>query len=457
MNPEVSRDLETVILKAIAKEPPRRYSTAGALAADLDALLEYRPITARRPGLWERGRGWLRRNRVASAVLLTVLIATAVVLSFIVFESARDLENRRGRAREIVAGVKKALEEHALERTELLELERELERLGEEDSMPTSRADFVEHEKTIRRLDDFRARRVERFAKILRDLDEAELIDPEVEGAEDSRADLYMERWRVAQTARDHVGMRYYEGLVRAFDGDRRHDRELDGIVRVKLQTYVPGSEVYLFRHLEQSKILEGGEMRCVPVPIRGSTGEVPPGTWCLRVVEAVSPIERLDLIFEVAGHPIQNTLLVSKGVGKVRPLDRLVAIDGKPVRDLYDVEGPPAGGGRGTTRRRWTFEGKKGSTEIDARRLVEAGIAVATPREIAERGGVRARVYRRGKVLELDLPDGLTLRTTADPLLLTPECMVGRPPIALDLAQGTYSALIAKEGYRPRGSRLPD
>src|SRR5207302_4659516 len=58
----VPRDLETIILKAVAKEPGRRYPTAEALAGDLRRFLSDRPVRARRSSWTERGWRWCRRN-----------------------------------------------------------------------------------------------------------------------------------------------------------------------------------------------------------------------------------------------------------------------------------------------------------------------------------------------------------------------------------------------------------
>ncbi len=80
LNPRVSRDLDTICLKCLEKEPGRRYGSADALADDLDCWLEDRPIHARRASTVERTIKWARRRPalaalvgVAAAALLTVL------------------------------------------------------------------------------------------------------------------------------------------------------------------------------------------------------------------------------------------------------------------------------------------------------------------------------------------------------------------------------------------------
>jgi len=84
LNPAVPRDLETILLKAMAKEPTGRYATAKELADELQRFLEDRPIRARRPSLGDRAAKLSRRHRavVFSVVTSTFLflILTVVVL-----------------------------------------------------------------------------------------------------------------------------------------------------------------------------------------------------------------------------------------------------------------------------------------------------------------------------------------------------------------------------------------
>jgi WD40 repeat protein/serine/threonine protein kinase len=84
LDPRIPRDLETVVLKAIAKEPGQRYGTATALAEDLRRFLADRPVQARRAAWTERAWRWCRRNpqvaglTAAVAGLLVAATITAV-------------------------------------------------------------------------------------------------------------------------------------------------------------------------------------------------------------------------------------------------------------------------------------------------------------------------------------------------------------------------------------------
>jgi serine/threonine protein kinase/WD40 repeat protein len=74
----IPADLETVALKALAKDPQERYATAQGLADDLRRWLGDQPILARPPGPWQRLRRWSRRHRplvVALGAFLLLLVA----------------------------------------------------------------------------------------------------------------------------------------------------------------------------------------------------------------------------------------------------------------------------------------------------------------------------------------------------------------------------------------------
>jgi serine/threonine protein kinase/WD40 repeat protein len=85
----VPRDLETIVLKAIAKEPDRRYSTAKALAEDLRRFLGDRPILARRTSARERVWRWCRRNPVVASLTLAVVVLLAAGSLALLFANQR--------------------------------------------------------------------------------------------------------------------------------------------------------------------------------------------------------------------------------------------------------------------------------------------------------------------------------------------------------------------------------
>ena len=85
-NPRIDRDLSTICLKCLEKDPKRRYSSALALSEDLERWLKHEPIHARHTGVFARGKKWVQRNPT-SALLAASLIALAAAAGWIVWES----------------------------------------------------------------------------------------------------------------------------------------------------------------------------------------------------------------------------------------------------------------------------------------------------------------------------------------------------------------------------------
>ena len=86
LNPKIDRDLSTICLKCLEKDPKRRYASALGLAEDLERWLKHEPIQARRIGPFTRGTKWVRRNP-SIAVMAAMLLALAIPLGMIVWKS----------------------------------------------------------------------------------------------------------------------------------------------------------------------------------------------------------------------------------------------------------------------------------------------------------------------------------------------------------------------------------
>jgi serine/threonine protein kinase len=89
LNPSLPVELETIVLKAMAKHPEDRYTSAKDLADDLKRFLDDKPVQARRPGLRERAAKWARRHRRVVAAAVLGLVAAVLVLSATTWRIAR--------------------------------------------------------------------------------------------------------------------------------------------------------------------------------------------------------------------------------------------------------------------------------------------------------------------------------------------------------------------------------
>src|SRR5262249_4521785 len=100
LNDRIPRDLETITLKCMAKEPGRRYATAGEVAEEIRRHLKGEPILARPVGRLERSWRWSKRNpRGAGLLTLVAMLLTTVVvgslLAMIQIRRERDATQRQ--------------------------------------------------------------------------------------------------------------------------------------------------------------------------------------------------------------------------------------------------------------------------------------------------------------------------------------------------------------------------
>src|SRR5439155_3450003 len=117
LNRGVPRDLETVVLKAIARDPAHRYQTPADLAEDLKRFIEDRPVKARRVSEIERLWRWCRRNPLPASLLAGIVLVFLAGFAGVFWqwreaETARADETRqRGRAEALQKGAETARDE----------------------------------------------------------------------------------------------------------------------------------------------------------------------------------------------------------------------------------------------------------------------------------------------------------------------------------------------------------
>jgi WD40 repeat protein len=93
LQPKVPRDLETICLKCLHKEPRRRYRSAGELAEDCAAFLDGKPVQARPVGKVERFGLWCRRNPILALASGAALLGLMLVTALSVLYGVRQAEN----------------------------------------------------------------------------------------------------------------------------------------------------------------------------------------------------------------------------------------------------------------------------------------------------------------------------------------------------------------------------
>lgn len=452
IDPALPRDLEVVVGKAMEKDPPRRYASAAELAADLRAVMELRPIRARPPNVAVRGWKWARRNRVAAtallATLLVLLVGAGMALKT-VRDERQQARERRSQARELVA-----------EARGLIEQNQEAVRSGVDAFLMRKGYSRWQqwHPLDDRQLEEFRgadrtASRFELenerlFSEVMLRLSRARQLDPETDTAAIESL-LYAQKWFAAIGRKKFDLADLYRGMAMDEDGRLPAEELVTNQGSIFLRAEPAAAEIHLFRYRLHSELTPGGDQRRVPCPLDPKAAPVTPGTWSLEVTAGGGAVRSGDLIVELAGQPIEGSVLVLRGNATLRSGARLLAVDDQPVRRLPDAHSGDSGD------HRYAFESGSGRVVLTGSDPATLDLELCEPRTLAEQGGVRARLVRDGVLHELELPAGLRTRVTATPLFLSERTRVrNAPDQVLRQEFGPYLAVVRLDGHETQ--RVP-
>jgi serine/threonine protein kinase len=126
LNPRIPQDLETIVLKAIEKNPADRYATSQELADDLRRFSHDRSIRARRPTLLQRGRKLFGRHRIAATVIAAIAFVSVVAATAVLADRHRQWQENNRFVETTLKAARAALESNNIEEA--------LRRIGEAQS-----------------------------------------------------------------------------------------------------------------------------------------------------------------------------------------------------------------------------------------------------------------------------------------------------------------------------------
>jgi serine/threonine protein kinase/formylglycine-generating enzyme required for sulfatase activity len=497
IRPDLSRDLETICLKAIEKKPQDRYSTAFEFAADLRDLLALRPIRARPAGPVTRCIRLARRRPWQTATTVA-LLATSVAFVLVASSWRRDALHRH-----FEEAVSSAYQElgHDHDHFQLAQFRRFVDEASRLEPRSVQARDLTEALDLKQRQHDqvpWAAMIASNFDRMERWLAEGRPPSGEFQSVYDETAaavdQLVVLLPGHHDVTEDSVHLHRlgasWERIV------SRAELARAGVNGGVLIAGAPdGAEVFLFQYRSATEIRASAIDRLVPVPVAPRLPQEPgvgaraalvdlvpapcpvdPGQACLEIVSVAphSTAERAglcagDLLVEADGFSVSDTVFTcvedpSGGVRNHR-LACVRTLSGTELRSVDDVD----------RIRRLVEDGKSADVEVECgsdhatckirvrgeRRDFEPRLA-ALPRlieSLEQPCSIDLTVFRNGELrhfrVEASRELGATLVPTACPLLAGPANRVGTLPLTLPpLRAGSYLLDVRAPGWESQ--RLP-
>ncbi len=454
LRPELNPEVEVVVLRAMARDPEHRHASAREFANELRAATRAGLPDARPLGARLRFEAMLRRRPVRT-LATAIALALAVGIPATAWITGKYAGTaRRNEAASLLDQAEAALEDYRASWGQDVELansyrQRMVQSTRRHEPDRTSLLDL--HRQGLR----VASREVERHAQrnsIVAAIDAACRLEPTsaiVTRGRRLRAEFALELWR--EESERHVDaedvdtrlvaaqrMDQLAAAVREWDDGGHLVAELENRCPLTFQSSPEGTEVFVFRYQSTAD----GRLAPTPVGVDPDQLLVEPGSLVLRVTRPLPPLREGDLVLELAGHSIEDTVFA---VDEESRTWRLARIDGRTIRESFDVAA--ALDGR-APRQLHQFELVDSEGSITRRRVMsdDAGIEILGAADLAARGGSEALVVTDKGRRRMTLPSGLHVRATAQPLELTPAAVIGRTPCELpDLSAGKYLVV-----YRP-------
>ena len=291
---QIRGDLDWITLKALEKDPDRRYASAAELAADIERHLANEPVLARRPGALYRLRKFTKRNQwqVAAAAAVAVVLVGLTGAGWVVAER---------RSRDLLAEGRSAHEGYLEKRTERDKWDRVW--VQKKDAYkswqpPWERPEEMEAWSNVRRLDESIDDLYHTSVLSLSHaMDEAPILSGRGDEARSSLAALYFDRFSESEEDEITVNSRFFKEAIEQL-GVEEYRRELEGARDVEIASEPHGAEVHAFRY-------EEWDSRLLPLAWRpDAAGKPEPFLRVGLVRDAAGPFREGDRLLALESPP---------------------------------------------------------------------------------------------------------------------------------------------------------